>query len=91
MVSGALFPRNTSRELQSTRTQADGGDQNTQYQHTTYVISCPTGQADCAIAPNITLTEGVDLAKWTSTTSGADVAGYALSLLPLGSQPGLCS
>lgn len=44
------------------------------------MISCPTGQSDCAIAPNITLTEGTDLAKWTSTTSGADVAGYVMLL-----------
>ena len=43
---------------------------------TTYVISCPSAQPDCALKPNLTLTEGTDLVRWESSTKGTKASGY---------------
>lgn len=39
---------------------------------TVYVLSCPTSEPQCAISPNLTLTEGISTAEYATTNS----AGY---------------
>ncbi|KAK4958493.1 hypothetical protein LTR10_004921 [Elasticomyces elasticus] len=47
---------------------------------TVYVISCPTDQAQCALAPNLTVTEGPSTARYvTSNTAGAATLECAFS------------
>lgn len=49
---------------------------NTASHITTYVLACPSAQPQCAIAPNMTLTAGTDVARWTSATTGVETSGY---------------
>ena len=44
----------------------------------TYVISFPTGQPQCAIAPNLTLTEGTNIARYESSTNGGTAGCVAV-------------
>ncbi|KAK3072562.1 hypothetical protein LTR53_006616 [Teratosphaeriaceae sp. CCFEE 6253] len=37
---------------------------------TVYVISCPTDAPQCALAPNLTVTEGPSTARYTTTNDG---------------------
>ena len=50
---------------------------------TTYVVSCPTDQPQCAFAPNLTVTEGTAMVKYVSSTSGATSGCVTPSSQPL--------
>ncbi|CAK4031608.1 Hypothetical predicted protein [Lecanosticta acicola] len=55
---------------------------------TVYVLACPTSEPQCAISPNLTLTEGISTAEYTTTNSaGMAVLGCSLA----GSTSAVCS
>jgi len=58
---------------------------------TTYVISCPTGQPQCAIAPNITITAATDMVRYVSSTSGATSGTVTVDCPDLQASPVTCS
>ncbi|KXL46028.1 hypothetical protein M433DRAFT_234332 [Acidomyces richmondensis BFW] len=55
---------------------------------TVYVVSCPTASPQCALSPNLTVTEGISNVKYTtSNTAGSAVLDCTLT----GSTSAMCS